>query len=172
MAQCLWLRETVMRVSTLLKFHRYAFAWENYLLLGRALYAAWLVRRHLGNLSLKPGLKAALPAIDALYLPPQPDWRISDAEKIARFASFAVQFPIRWGHCLQQSLILYRLLNGYGIPARLCFGLSRAKPETDGHAWVAEPGQSGRALMEADDPRAHFTPIYFSPLPVRALSEE
>jgi len=46
-------------------------------------------------------MKAALPLIPELYLPPQSQWRISEAEKIARFASFAVTFPVRWGRCLQ-----------------------------------------------------------------------
>jgi hypothetical protein len=152
-------------ISGLLKFYHYAFAWENYLLLARTFRAAWLVRRHLREHAITPRLVAALPAIEALYLRPQPHWRISDAEKIARFASFAVQFPTRWGRCLQQSLIVYRLLNGYGIPARLFLGLSRTQPETDGHAWVARLGESAGAFAQSD-PRLHFTQIYASPLPL------
>jgi len=154
-----------MPLSTLLKFYRYAFAWENYLLLARASHAAWLVRRHLRGHDLTPRLEAALPALTALYLPPQPHWRISDAEKIARFASFLVQFPQTWGRCLQRSLILYRLLNGYGLPARLYLGLSQIRPETDGHAWVTRLGEGGKAFAETPDPRERFIPIYVSPLP-------
>ena len=117
------------------------------------------------NQQLYTLIHAGLPILTALYLPPQPHWRISDAEKIARFASFMVQFPRRWGRCLQRSLILYRLLNGYGLPARLYFGLSQARPETDGHAWVTRLGERGRAFAETHDPRERFTPIYVSPLP-------
>ena len=152
-------------VKPLLKFYRYAWAWENYLLLARVIRAAWLVRRHLRDRSVSPRLEAALPAINALYLPPQPHWQISDSQKIARFASFIVRFPTGWGRCLQQSLITYRLLNGYGIPTRLCLGISQTAPPTNGHAWVTRLSDRGRAFAEAADPRERFILIYTSPLP-------
>jgi hypothetical protein len=150
-----------------LKFYRYAFARENYLLLVRVARAARLVRRQLrhraGAADLTPQLKAALPVIPALYLPPQPQWQISEAEKIVRFASFAVAFPVRWGRCLQQSLIAWRLLNGYGIPAQLCIGVSRTDPD-QGHVWVTRIADN-QALAESSDPRERFRMIYASPLP-------
>jgi hypothetical protein len=154
-----------MVIFQLLKFYRYAFAWENYLLLARALRAAWLVRRQMRDGALGPRLEAALPAVTALYLPPQPHWRISDAEKLARFASFAVAFPRPWGRCLQRSLILYRLLNGYGLPARICFGVNRTQPGAEGHVWVARLGEGDRPFAETSDPRERFTTVYHSPLP-------
>jgi len=160
-----------MTIRPLLKCYRYAFAWENYLLLARAIKAAWLVRRHLGGRAVAPRLEAALPAINALYLPPQPHWRISEVDKVARFSSFVARFPTTWGRCLQRSLITYRLLNGYGTPARLCLGVSRAAPGGDGHAWVVRLGDGGRAFAEAADPRERFTPVYASPLPAIANSE-
>ncbi len=157
-----------MTVRQLLKFYRYAFALENYLLLARVTRAAWLVRRSLrrvaGTSDITPQLKAALPLIPGLYLPPQSRLRISEAEKIARFASLAVTVPVRWGRCLQQSLITWRLLNGYGIPSRLYIGINRNDPD-QGHVWVARTGVSERAFAEAGDPRERFTTIYASPLP-------
>lgn len=149
----------------LLKFYRYAWAWENYLLLVRTLRAAWLVRRHLRERALSPHFASALPAINQLYLPPQPGWRISDAAKIARFASFVVNVPVMWGRCLQQSLITYRLLNGYGIPAKICFGVSRDEANNEGHAWVVTLDDPPRLFAEAHDPRERFKLVYASPLP-------
>lgn len=149
----------------LLKFYQYAWAWENYLLLARALRAAWLVRRHLRERTLSPHFSSALPVVNQLYLPPQPGWRISDAAKIARFASFVVNFPIAWGRCVQQSLIAYRLLNGYGIPAQICFGVSRDQPADDGHAWVITLSDPPQPFAEAHDPRERFKLVYASPLP-------
>ena len=157
-----------MHLRSLLKFHRYAFALENYLLLARVIRAAWLVQSSLrdiaGTSDITPHLKAALPVIPEFYLPPQPQWRISDAEKIARFAAFAVTVPFRWGRCLQQSLIIWRLLNGYGIPARLCIGINRRDPE-QGHVWVTRLSDGERAFAETSDPHERFTTIYVSPLP-------
>lgn len=147
----------------LLKFYRYAFAWENYPLLVRALRAAWLVRRHLRAPS--PHFAAALPVVNQLYLPPQPGWRISDAAKIAPFAGFVVSFPVVWGRCVQQSLIAYRLLNGYGIPAKICFGVSSDATDNDGHAWVITLSDPPLPFAEASDPRARFKLVYTSPLP-------
>lgn len=149
----------------LLKFYRYVWEWENYLLLTRTLRAAWLVRRHLRERAPSPHFATALPVVEQLYLPPQPNWRISDASKIASFASFAVNTPVTWGRCLQQSLIIYRLLNGYGIPARICFGVSRDEPARDGHAWVITLDDPPQPFAEMSDPRERFELVYASPLP-------
>lgn len=155
-------------MKRLLKFYKYVFAWENYLLLARTIQAAGLVRTLLPENVPSPHFASALGVVEKLYLPPQPGWKISSAEKIVRFASFAVNFPTAWGKCVQQSLIAYRLLNGYGIPARICFGVSRDESSTDGHAWVVRQDQPERALAEAVDPRERFTLVYASPYPNRA----
>jgi len=149
----------------LLKFYKYAFAWENYLLLARAISAALLVRQHLEGRTASPYFAASLNAVDRLYLPPQPGWKISDAEKIVRFASFVVNFPVTWGKCVQQSLIAYRLLNGYGIPARICYGVSLNESSNNGHAWVVRLSEPERAFAEKSDPREKFKLVYTSPLP-------
>ncbi len=149
----------------LLKFYIYVFAWENYQLLIRAILAARLVRRQIEESDPSPHFSSSLNAVNHMYLPPQPGWKISDPEKIARFASFAVNFPLTWGKCVQQSLITYRLLNGYGIPAKICFGVSRDESRDDGHAWVIRLSEPDLAFAEKSDPREKFKLVYSSPLP-------
>jgi hypothetical protein len=150
---------------------RYAFAWENYLLLARTIQAAQLVRRHLPEQTGSPKLASAIAAVEPLYLPAQPGWRISEAEKIARFAGFVVGLPQTWGRCVQRSLIIYRLLNAYGIPARLCFGVNRQDQQLDGHAWVEKLAEPRRAFYESGDPYERYLPVYTSALPKNKKAE-
>ncbi len=150
-------------MKRLLQFYKYLFAQENYLLLARALMAARLVRRHLEEGRPTPNLASSVRAADQLYLSPQRNWQISDPEKIVRFASFVVNVPTAWGKCVQQSLIAYRLLNGYGIPARICFGVGRDDSPADGHAWIVRLSEPDRAFAEATDPRERFQLVYASP---------
>jgi len=149
----------------LLKFYRYMFNWENYLLLVRAIQAARLVKRLLPEQALSPYFASALATVDGLYLPKQPGWNISDDRKIARFAAFVTNVPTEWGKCVQQSLILYRLLNGYGIPAKICFGVSRNPDSTDGHAWVVKLSEPEHPVAESANPHERFTLVYVSPMP-------
>jgi hypothetical protein len=152
-------------MKRLLKFYKYAFAWENYLLLLRAIGAARAVRGALGDVTPTPQLSSSLRAVEQLYLPPQPGWQIADAETIVQFARFIVNVPNAWGRCVQQSLVAYRLLNGYGIPARVCFGIRRDDPNADGHAWLVRLSEPDRAFAEAADPRERFQIVYTSPRP-------
>lgn len=107
----------------------------------------------------------ALAAVEKVYLPAQEKWKITDDLKIAKFAAFAVNFPFRWGRCVQQSLIVYRLLNGYGIPARICFGVSLKNPLSEGHAWVVKLSEPDKAFAESFDPGERFKTVYVSPNP-------
>ncbi len=154
-----------MNFGQLRNFYRYAFAWENYLLLARVIRAAFQVRQVIGDPSITPKLASVLPAIDSFYLPPQPNWRLSDAKRVAWFANFIVNFPVRWGKCLQRSLIVYRLLNGYGEPARLWIGVDAQDLTAEGHVWVVRLCDGDGVFAEAVEPRARFTVIYRSPLP-------
>jgi hypothetical protein len=158
-----------MVIKNPLKFHKYAFAWENYLLLARAIRAAFLVRKILKEVgdgkSASPYLASSLKAVNQMYLPPQSGWRISDPKKIALFANFVVGFPVPWGKCVQRSLIAYRLLNGYGVPAKICFGVSREESSDEGHAWVIRLGAPEQAIGEQFDPRERFKLVYISPMP-------
>src|SRR5262249_35023234 len=93
-AQAGWRRASGgITLNDILKFHKYAFAWENYLLLARAIRAAIRVRQSLGEKSASPLLSSSLKAVDRMYLPPQSGWRISDPEKIPRFANFIIKIP-------------------------------------------------------------------------------
>lgn len=152
-------------MTRLLKFYRYIFGLENYLLLARTVQAAWRVRRLLPDRLPSPYFASALDAVDKIYLSPQKGWTISDEEKIARFAGFVVNFPTQWGKCVQQSLVIYRLLNGYGIPAKICFGVSRDQNSNDGHAWVIKLSEPERPFAEDVDPRERFKTVYISPIP-------
>ncbi len=154
-----------MNLGQLRNFYRYTFAWENYLLLGRVIWAACRVQQVIRDSSITPKLASALPAIDSFYLPPQPNWRLSDAKKVAWFANFIVNFPVRWGKCLQRSLIVYRLLNGYGEPARLWIGVDEQDLTAEGHVWVVRLCDGGRVFAEAVEPRDRFTVIYTSAKP-------
>lgn len=149
----------------LLKFYRYMFEWENYLLLIRTVQAARLVKRVLPEHALSPHFASAVAAVDGMYLPQQPGWSISDDQKISRFAAFVTNIPTEWGKCVQQSLILYRLLNAYGIPAQICFGVSRIPDSTEGHAWVVKLSEPEQAVGETANPRERFTLVYVSPVP-------
>ncbi len=143
----------------------YGMAWPHYLLLARTLRAAWLVRRHLAERQASPQLAATIAAVEKLYLPPQRGWSGVDAVTIMRFAGFVVGVPLSWGRCVQKSLIAYRLLNGYGIPARFCCGVHRQNQALDGHAWVENLSEPRQALGESQDPFERYLPIYSSPLP-------
>jgi Transglutaminase-like superfamily len=155
----------IATMKRLFRYYKYFFAWENGLLLLRAVHAARLVRECLGEAGLTPGLAPSVQAVAQLYLPPQPGWRISNPEKIIHLARILVNVPAAWGRCVQQSLIAYRLLNGYGVPARICFGVSRTEPLVDGHAWIVRLSEPDRAFGESADPRERFQVIYSSPLP-------
>jgi hypothetical protein len=155
-----------MNLRQLLKFYRYAWRWENYLLLGRVVQTALLVRRRIREKSVTPKLQPYLfPVIDSFYLQPQPHWQLSDAKKVAWFANFIVNFPVRWGGCLQRSLIIYRLLNGYGEPARLCLGEPLHDSTADGHVWVIRLCDKGKGFAESFEPRERYNIIYTSPFP-------
>lgn len=144
---------------------RYGRAWPNYLLLMRAIQAAWLVRRYLAERRISPHLAATITAAEKLYLPPQSSWRGVDEEAIIRFTGFVVGVPLTWGRCVQRSLIAYRLLNGYGIPTRFCCGIHREDQSLDGHAWVEKLDEPKRALGENSDPYLRYLPVYTSPFP-------
>ena len=154
----------------LLKFYRYIFAWENYLLLARTIQAARLVRQVMPEKSLSPHFASAVSAVDDMYLQKQPGWHISDDRKIVWFAAFATNFPTEWGKCVQQSLILYRLLNGYGIPAKICFGVSRNPDSNEGHAWVVKLSNPECPIAESVNLRERFTLVYSSPMPDQAAA--
>lgn len=152
-----------MRWRSWLKIYRYMWGWENYLLLARTWQAARLVKRMLNAPS--PSLKDAIATVPPCYLAPQADWRISDPTKIYLFAHWMTGVPADWGHCVQRSLMVYRLLNGYGIPAHMQFGIRRDDATQAGHAWVYTLNEPQRAFGEAENPLERFLPVFTSALP-------
>jgi hypothetical protein len=151
-----------MRWHSWLKFYRYVWSWENYLLLARTWQAARLVKGLLKEAS--PKLPDAIAAVAPCYLAPQPNWHISDPAKILLFAHWMTGIPVNWGKCVQRSLIVYRLLNGYGIPAQVLFGVSRENQAQAGHAWVCLVNEPQRAFGESENPLERFLPIFTSAL--------
>jgi len=138
---------------------------ENWALLIRTLAAAVLVLRHLRDRRPSPNLAAAIGAVDKLYLPPQAGWSITQPQLIASIAHLIVHTPWSWGKCVQQSLITYRLLNGYGIPCQICYGVSFANPEETGHAWIRVVNPAAQRLAGSPEPLDRFRVVYISPVP-------
>ena len=155
-----------MRWRSWLKFYRYVWGWENYLLLARTWQAARLVKGLLNAPS--PNLKDAIAAVPFCYLAPQPNWHISDPTKIYLFAHWMTGVPATWavdGRCVQRSLIVYRLLNGYGIAARVQFGIHRNDATQAGHAWVCTLSEPQHAFGESENPVERFLPVFTSAQP-------
>lgn len=151
-----------------LRYCRYAFAPENYLLLARTIRAARLVKKYLKTDAPSAEFPASVRAVEALHLPPQPGWRISDPVRIARLAALIVRVPSQWGRCVQRSLITYHLLNGYGYPAQICFGIRKDSQGNDdlaqdGHAWVVKLDEPHQAFAESPHPAERFKIVYSAP---------
>ncbi len=62
--------------------------------------------------------------------------------------------------CLRQSLVLYRMLNRMGYPARIHFGVQKNGSVFEGHSWVT---LNGKPLGERA-PQAKFATVYSHPL--------
>lgn len=138
---------------------------ETIQLLFRTLAAARVVRSALTGSGIDPNLGPAIRAAELVYLPPQTGWKISDPRLIASAATVATALPRRWGRCVQQSLITYRLLNGYGIPARVCYGVSIASPDQSGHAWIRTVNPSDQVLVGSVEPLDRFRLVFVSAEP-------
>ncbi len=160
-----------MRWRSWLKFYRYVWGWENYLLLARTWQAVRLVKGLLNAPSpkLSPNLSGAIAAVPVCYLAPQPHWRISEPAQIYLFAHWMAAVladgTAGEGSCVHRSLIVYRLLNGYGIPARVQFGIRRDGETQPGHAWVYTLSEPQRAFGERENPLERFLPVFTSALP-------
>ncbi|QQS47889.1 MAG: lasso peptide biosynthesis B2 protein [Acidobacteriota bacterium] len=139
----------------LIKISGYLFESENYLLLARVIRTAWLVHGWLAGEPLTPGLKPAIAAIEKAGIDPRRSWRISDCRKIFAASRLVVRFPRRWGACVHQSLITYRLLNGYGFASTINLGISKGGNPDEGHAWVTVDGTAHGGGHDSG-----FMPVY------------
>ena len=154
-------------------FWQYGRSLDHYRLLVRTLRVAWRVRRTLAKLGPASNpvlpLATAIAAVEPLSLPPQNGWQGAQPITIVRFATFVIRQPLTWGRCVQRSFIAYQLLNGYGFPARICFGVHRENQQLAGHAWVELLAAPKLALGEASDPYERFLPVYQSAPPSPAI---
>jgi len=123
-----------------MRYLGYLFEAENYLLAARTVQAAWLVRGWLSGEPREPGIRPTIHAIEKARIPRVNSWRISDYRKVLGAAGLAVRFPFRWGACVHQSLIAFRLLCGYGISASINLGILKDESPDSGHAWVTVAG--------------------------------
>lgn len=82
----------------------------------------------------------------------------------ARMVRAAARYGIGNPSCLEESLVLLRILAGEGIAAQLRIGIKRSAPKFEAHAWV-ECG--GVALNESESLHDHYEPFEaeFSNLP-------
>jgi Transglutaminase-like superfamily len=78
------------------------------------------------------------------------------AEEIARLVRVAAQHGICQATCLEQSVLLRRLLARRGIDGQIIFGTRKAEGETQAHAWVEVEGVP---LDGGDQVHAHFKPF-------------
>lgn len=139
----------------LMKLLGYLFEPENYALAVRAVHSAWLVRGWLSEEPRSPGLKPAIAAVEKAHIAPRRNWRISDSGKILGASGLIVRLPYRWGACVHQSLIAYRLLNGYGFAATINIGIPKDGSSEEGHAWVTADGKPA-----GDNMNARFLTVY------------
>jgi hypothetical protein len=153
--------------SRLRKIWREILVPENYLLVGRALVVAWRVRQVLPESEVTPHLGPAIRAIGLLKVEPRGGWTISNPRKILLIADLLVRLPFRWGLCVQRSLIAWRLLNGYGIPASVCYGVPIGSDAArEGHAWIRLWREADRHAIDEPEPLDRFQIVFISPAPI------
>ena len=85
-------------------------------------------------------------------------------QKTCRMVSAAAAFVILRPTCLVESLALWYLLEGQGIPAQLRIGVRKAAQKFEAHAWVEFDGV---ALNQEEQPHRHYAAFEpgFSDLP-------
>jgi Transglutaminase-like superfamily len=120
-----------------------------------ALLATWLGLRLLGFRQWKSFLARLLPARAA-----SPERAYCDVSASARRISqlemaAARNIPLRT-NCLEQSLVLWWLLERRGIAAELRIGARKDADHLEAHAWVEFDGQ---VLNEPAEEHRHFVPF-------------
>jgi len=110
---------------------------------GLALVGYYRLRRILERLI--PQEKAAAQGNDTELL--------QEARRIAHLASIAARRGPYRATCLRRSLVLWWLLRGQGIPAKLYFGVRKEQQHLEAHAWVE---YEGSVLNDQSDTRERF----------------
>jgi hypothetical protein len=78
------------------------------------------------------------------------------ARSIARMQRTAARHLFFRPNCLEQSLVLWWLLQRRGIPAELRIGARKADGQFEAHAWVESDGV---VLSDAGEGHLHFVPF-------------
>lgn len=88
--------------------------------------------------------------------------RPADAEVVAARVERVLSRtqPMLRHTCLTRGLTRYFFLRRAGAEVELVFGLGEVDGRPEGHCWIV---RDGAVYREADDPRAHFEPIYVMP---------
>ncbi len=81
---------------------------------------------------------------------------INEARKIARLVRAAANHGVYRANCLQQSLVLWWLLERNGIESKICFGARKEQQKLEAHAWVE---CFGLALNEDQGVERRFSPF-------------
>ncbi|HYL45401.1 MAG TPA: lasso peptide biosynthesis B2 protein [Candidatus Limnocylindrales bacterium] len=120
-----------------------------------ALLATWLGLRLLGFRHWKNFLARLLPAKIASPGRAHSDIAVS-ARRISQLEmAAALNIPLRT-NCLEQSLVLWWLLERRGIAAELRIGARKDAGHLEAHAWVELDGQ---VLNEPAEEHLHFVPF-------------
>ena len=111
-----------------------------------------------------PQLHLPPPRLLAL-LRPRTAQPIADPEvvqQIALYVDAAIQAgsPLIEHRCYIRGLTLYYFLNRAGLAVELCFGVGSEDAGHPRHCWLV---RDGKPFLEAQDPQAFYTPIYYFP---------
>lgn len=80
----------------------------------------------------------------------------SRLELICRMVRVSRRYSLSVGTCLQESLLLWYLLQRQGISAVIRIGVNKLGGKFEAHAWVE---RDGIALNQTDDQHRHFKPF-------------
>ena len=78
------------------------------------------------------------------------------AKSIVRLTDAACRLPFYRFRCLVRSMVLWHLLTGQGLDAKLRFGVRKNGKQLKAHAWVEH---EGAALGESADLYSTYTPL-------------
>jgi Transglutaminase-like superfamily len=85
-------------------------------------------------------------------------------EKTCRMVKAGARYGLGHPTCLEQSLVLWYLLESQNIPARFCIGVKKTDEKFEAHAWVEH---AGAALNQPGEMHQHYAAFEseFSELP-------
>jgi hypothetical protein len=130
-----------------------------------ALMATWIGLRVVGYGRWKRVLEWFMPATVKRVNAADPVM-LDSARAIARFQESAARHLFVRTNCLEQSLVLCRLLQRRGIAAEVRIGARKEEGHFEAHAWVE---LEGTVLNDALEQHQHFAPF---DRPVRSMETQ